>query len=117
MRNTYLVSAAVIFPYAGYHLVPTRYVALVWVALAAAYYLVNVIAKNPKYRWMGHGTLVLTTVYVVSVGVRGFEPIYRVLSFLVLGAALLTVSVLFARSRRRQSTATRVVDLSLPHPQ
>lgn len=105
MRNTYLASAFVIFPYAAYHLVPTRYVALAWVVVAAAYYLVNVIVKNPKYRWMGHGTLVMTTLYVIGMGVSRFEPIYRVLSFLVLGAMLLTVSLLFARARRRQARA------------
>ena len=103
MRNTYLASAFVIFPYAGYHLVPVKYVALVWIALAAAYYVANVAVKSPKYRWMGHGTLILTTLYVIGIGVSRFEPIYRVLSFLVLGAALITVSLLFARARRRQS--------------
>jgi uncharacterized membrane protein len=103
MRNVYLVSAFVIFPYAGYHLVPVKYVALVWIALASAYYLVNVTVQNQKYRWMGHGTLVLTTIYVIGAGVSRFEPVYRVLSFLALGATLLTVSILFARARRRQT--------------
>jgi hypothetical protein len=102
MRNAYLVSAFAIFPYAAYHLVSAKHVALVWIALAAAYYLLNFAVRNQKYRWMGHGTLVLATVYVVGAGVSRFEPVYRVLSFLVLGATLLTVSLLFARARRRQ---------------
>jgi uncharacterized membrane protein len=110
MRNAYLVSAFVIFPYAGYHLVPVKYVALVWIGLAAAYYVLNVVVKNQKYRWMGHGTLMLTTVYVIGAGVSRFEPVYRVLSFLVLGFALLTVSLLFARARRRE-TASKPVDV------
>lgn len=105
MRNAYLMSAFVIFPYAFYHLVAVKYVALVWIALAAAYYLVNVIVRNQKYRWMGHGTLGLATIYVIGAGISRFEPVYRVLSFLVLGATLLTVSFLFARAQRRQ-TAT-----------
>ena len=102
MRNAYLASAFVIFPYAIHHLVAARYVALGWTALAAAYYVMNLAVQNQKYRWMGHGTLILTTVYVVGTGVSRFEPVYRVLSFLVLGATLLTVSLLFARARRRQ---------------
>ena len=101
MCNTYLASAFVIFPYAGYHLVAAKHVGLVWIALAAAYYLLNVILQNQKYRWMGHGTLMLATIYVVGVGVSRFEPAYRVLSFLALGAALLTVSLLLARARGR----------------
>jgi hypothetical protein len=103
MRNAYLASAFVIFPYASYHLVPVKYVTLVWIALAAAYYVLNFGIRNQKYRWMGHGTLVLTTLYVIGVGVSRFEPVYRVLSFLALGAALLIVSLLFARARRGQA--------------
>jgi hypothetical protein len=105
MRNAYLASAFVIFPYAGYHLVAAKYVALVWIALAAAYYLGNLAVKNPHYRWMGHGTLMLATVYVVGAGISRFEPVYRVLSFLALGAMLLVVSVVLTRTRRRHARA------------
>jgi hypothetical protein len=103
MRNAYLASAFIIFPYALYHLVPSAYRALAWIALTGTYYLLTVVFRNQKYRWMGHGTLVLATVYVVALGVSRFSPVYRVLSFLALGAALLTVSLLFARSRRRSA--------------
>jgi hypothetical protein len=108
MRNAYLGTAYVIMPYAGYHLVAAKYVALVWIALAAAYYLLNVVVQNQKYRWMAHGTLVLTTLYVMGTGVSRFEPVYRVLSFLVLGGTLIAVSVAFARVRRRQAAIERV---------
>jgi hypothetical protein len=112
MRNAYLAGAFLLFPYAAYHLVPVKYVALVWIALASAYYLLNVAVKNQKYRWMGHGTLILTTLYVVGSSVSRLEPIYRVLSFLALGATLLTVSIFLARSRQRQAkTGTNRRDL------
>lgn len=101
MRNTYLASAFVLFPYAAAHLVPARYVALLWTALAGMYYLLNLGMQNQKYRWMGHGTLVLATFYAAWVGVSRLEPLYRVLTFLVLGAALLSVSLILTRTRRR----------------
>jgi hypothetical protein len=104
MRNAYLVSGFLVFPYALYHLVPPKFVAVAWVALAGAYYLLNVLVKNQKYRWMGHATLGLATLYVASVGVSRFEPVYRVLSFLVLGTVLLLVSLSFTRARRRGLT-------------
>ena len=102
MRNAYLASAFVVFPYALYHLVPARFAAIAWVGLAAVYYGFNLIGRNAKYRWMGHATLLLTLVYVVFVGVSRFEPVYRVLSFLVLGAVLLVVSLSFTRARQRR---------------
>lgn len=101
MRNAYLLSAFIVFPYALYHLVPGTYVGLAWVGLAVIYYALNLIVRNQKYRWMGHVTLLLTTLYLVIVGTSRFEPIYRVLSFLALGTVLLVVSLVFTRLRKR----------------
>lgn len=102
MRNAYLVGAFLVFPYALYHLVPGRHVGLAWVGLALGYYMLNLMVQNRKYRWMGHATLLLTTCYVVIVGTRRLEPIYRIASFLVLGTVLLIVSLTFTRWRARQ---------------
>jgi hypothetical protein len=101
MRNAYLLSAFIVFPYALYHLVPLKYVGLAWIGLALAYYALNALIQNQKYRWMGHATLLLTACYLVIVATRQFEPVYRVLSFLALGTVLIGVSLLFTRSRRR----------------
>jgi hypothetical protein len=105
MRNAYLLSAFVVFPYALYHLVPGGYVGLAWVGLALFYYLMNLIVRSQKFRWMGHVTLLLTALYLVIIGVSRFEPVYRMLSFLVLGTVLLVISLLFTRLRKRR-TAT-----------
>ncbi len=100
MRNAYLLSAFIVFPYALYHLVPTRFVALAWVGLAVGYYALNVIVRNQKYRWMAHATLVLAAVFLVLIGTRQLDPVYRIASFLALGTVLLVVSRTFARVRR-----------------
>jgi hypothetical protein len=108
MRNAYLGSAFLVFPYALYHLVPHQYVSLSWVGIALFYYLLNVIIRAQKYRWMGHFTLLLTVLYVVIIGIVQLEPTYRIISFLVLGTALLIVSLIFtrARSKRRRVNET-----------
>lgn len=103
MRNAYLTSAFIIFPYAMYHLVPNRHVALAWVGLAVTYYMLNLVVRSPKYRWMGHATLLLTTVYLTFIGFSRSEPAYRIVSFLVLGSVLLGVSLAFTRARRRKA--------------
>lgn len=102
MRNAYLVGAFFIFPYALYHLVPGRLVGLAWVGLALFYYAMNLIARNQKFRWMGHATLLLTALYVTVVGTSRFGPVLRVLSFLALGTVMLVVSLVFTRLRRRR---------------
>jgi len=107
MRNAYLVSALVIFPYALYHLVPGAYVALAWVGVALLYYGMNLIVRNRKYRWMGHATLLFTALYLVVVGVNRLEPLHRNLSLLVLGSVLLIVSLVFTRLRSRGAAPAR----------
>ena len=100
MRNAYLVVAFFVFPYALFHLVPGAWVGLAWVGAALLYYAIAAILHNPKYRWMAHATLVLTALYLVVVGISRLEPLFRNLSFLVLGAAFLIVSLVFTRLRR-----------------
>jgi len=102
MRNAYLVGAFLVLPYALYHLVPGKYIGLAWVGLALVYYVLNLVVQNRKYRWMGHATLLLTTCYLAFVGTRRFEPVYRIVSFLVLGTVLLIVSLSFTRWQARQ---------------
>lgn len=102
MRNAYLLSAFAVFPYAAYHLVPGEYVSLSWVGIAGFYYLMNALVRAPKYRWMGHLTLLLTVGYVVIIGIAKLEPAYRIISFLVLGTVLLIVSLIFTRVRARK---------------
>jgi len=102
MRNAYLATGFVVFPYAMYHMVPEAYVSLSWVGIAGFYYLMNLIVRAQKYRWMGHITLLVTVLYVVIIGIAQLEPTYRVVSFLVLGTVLLIVSLVFTRMRGRK---------------
>ncbi|HTQ29678.1 MAG TPA: hypothetical protein VMI53_00570 [Opitutaceae bacterium] len=102
MRNAYLATAFLIFPYALFHLVPGAWVSLAWVGAALLYYLLAAILHNRKYRWMGHATLLLTALYLAIVGISRLEPLFRNLSLLVLGAVLLIVSLVFTRLRARR---------------
>jgi hypothetical protein len=102
MRNAYLASACIVFPYALYHLVPRAWVAVSWVGVAVAYYLMNLIVRSPKYRWMGHVTLLFTALYVIVIGIFQLPRTWRIISFLVLGTVLLVVSLIFTQVRARK---------------
>ena len=107
MRNAYLASALVVFPYALYHMVPGAYVGLAWVGVALLYYAISFVVRNRKYRWMGHATLLLTALYLVAIGISRLEPVHRNLSFLVLGSVLVIVSLVFTRLRSRGAGPAR----------
>jgi uncharacterized membrane protein len=101
MRNAYLACALIVLPYALYHMVPARYVSISWLGLALFYYISSrILNNNRKYRWMALLTTLLTVLYVFTVELVGLDPTLRIVSFLVLGVALLTVSMIYSRKRR-----------------
>jgi uncharacterized membrane protein len=103
MRNGYLLSALIIFPYALYHSVPKDFVGISWVIVALLYYLLSVMLKSKKYRWMAVATLLMTIGYVFIFGLGNLEATYRIVSFLVLGAVLLVISVIYAKIKTKKS--------------
>jgi hypothetical protein len=105
MRNAYLASAFVIIPYGLYHAVPKNYVSLSWLGAAVFYFVISLILKNKKYRWMAILTIFLAVIYVFVVDMARLEAGYRILSFLVLGVVLLVISLLYARSRKQVSAS------------
>ena len=105
MRNTYLTSAFVVFPYALYHSVPDYYISLSWIAVAIMYYILSLILKNIKYRWMALFTLLLSVLYVFIIDITKLEPVYRIVSFLVLGVVLLVISLVYTRIKAKTGTS------------
>ncbi|MFZ0453156.1 MAG: hypothetical protein WAM24_05345 [Ignavibacteriaceae bacterium] len=97
MRNSYLIIALLIIPYALYNFIPGGLVAISWVVLAFLYYTLSLFLKNKKYRWMAIITLLLTVVYVFILGITSEDFTYKIISFLVLGVVLVAVSLIYTR--------------------
>lgn len=104
MRNFYLTAAVVAVPYGLYHTVPSAWVSTSWLVVAACYFGVSLWLRNRKYRWMAIGTVLGTVVYVFVNDLAHLPPAYRIVSFLVLGCALLVISIFYARSRQRAAS-------------
>ena len=107
MRNAYLTTAFFIFPYALYHLLPKGYIGLSWVMIAGIYYVLSRWLANSKYRWMALGTLLLSIIYIFIVGMTFLDPVYRIISFLVLGTVLLVISIVYTKSRAKKATTSQ----------
>jgi hypothetical protein len=101
IRNAYLFSALLFLPYALYHILTPGIVSLSWLALAFFYYIASRFLKNRKYRWMALLTMSLTVIRVLFIDLIGVDPLWRIISFIVLGSALLTISMYYSRSRRK----------------
>ena len=104
MRNAYLVAAFFIIPYALYDTLPTEYVSLSWLCVATIYYVISLILKNIKYRWMALLTFLSTAFYLLVIGIIKLEPVLRIVSLLVLGIVLLLISFAYARAKMKSGT-------------
>lgn len=103
MRNAYLLTAFLIIPYSLYHMFPSEFVALAWILVAIIYYFLSTVLKSVKYRWMSVATFLLTVVYVFIMGITSSETSYKILSFLVLGVALVILSIVYAKNKNKPS--------------
>jgi hypothetical protein len=101
MRNAYLLTALLIIPYSLYHMMPSGYVAFSWIVVAILYYILSRLLKIVKYRYMSLATFMLTVLYVFVLGITSDETVFKILSFLVLGAALVIISVVYTRNRNK----------------
>jgi len=104
MRNAYLVAAFFVIPYALYHIVPEGYIALSWIGVTLFYFLLSIILDNKKYRWMALLTLLMTVIYILIIGIVKLDPVLRIASFLVLGIALMAISVIYTRLKAKSGS-------------
>jgi hypothetical protein len=99
LRNVYLTLAFFVMLYSLYRAVPGQYVSLTWTAAAGAYFLMSVLLKNVKYRWMAIFTVLMTIGYLFLVDLARLSPAIRVAAFLFLGIFALVISVFYTRHR------------------
>ena len=103
LRNLYLVIAFIFMLRALHGAVPNQLVTLTWTAAAAGYFLVSLLLKNIKYRWMAILTMLVTVVYLLFVDLARLDLLYRVLAFLFLGLIAIGISLFYARFKQHLS--------------
>jgi len=87
--------ALVSLPFTLWKSLPGHFVGMSWLGLTVLYYGMGLLLKNGKYRWMGHFTLLATILFILIYATTGFEPTYRILTFVMLGLVLIGLSILF----------------------
>ncbi len=100
LRNTYLGATFLMVLYALCHAVPASYVALSWTLTAVGYFLLSLLLKNVKYRWMSLFNLLATVAYLFLVDLARLDPKFRVVAFLFLGLMAVGISLFYTKLRR-----------------
>ena len=77
------------------------YLTVSWTGCALLLYAVSLLTRQKYYRYAGLGIFFLALARVILIDTRQLEGVYRILSWIVLGAVLLAVAYGYIYARRR----------------
>lgn len=96
IRNLYMVEGFVMMLIALFHAVPKQFITLSWTIAALLYFVISIILKNVKYRYMALGTLISAALYLFLFDLARIEIIYRVLALLFFAAISIGISIYYS---------------------
>jgi hypothetical protein len=99
LRNTYLLTGFIMVLYALYRAVPGNYVTLSWSLAAVLYFVLSILIKNLKYRYLALATMAATALYLFIVDLSRVEILYRVAAFLFLALISILLSLYYTKRR------------------
>ena len=88
--------------YTLYHLVPNQFITLSWVMAAVSYFLLSLLLKNVKYRYMALGTMIAASIFLFLVDLARIELAYRVIALLSLAIISLGLSFYYTKKLKKK---------------
>jgi hypothetical protein len=101
IRNLYMLEGFVMMLLALEHAVPRQFVTFSWTMAALLYFIISLLLKNIKYRYMALGTMICSAFYLFIVDLARIEIIYRVLALLFLAAISIGISIYYTNRVKR----------------
>jgi len=95
IRNLYMMEGFLMMLLALLHAVPKQFVTFSWTMAALLYFIVSLLLKNIKYRYMALGTMICSAFYLFIVDLARIEIIYRILALLFLAAISIGISIYY----------------------
>ncbi len=103
LRNVYLVIGFIMLLFSLYKAVPENYITLSWVCTALLYFIMSLILRNVKYRWMAIFTFIFTAFYLFIVDLASIDLVYRVITFLTLAIISIIISIIYTKRIKKQN--------------
>jgi hypothetical protein len=104
IRNLYMVEGFCMMLLALLHTVPKQFVTFSWTMTALLYFLISLLLKNIKYRYMALGTMICSAFYLFIVDLARIEIIYRVLALLFLAAISIGISIYYTNRVKKMDS-------------
>ena len=97
VRDIYLVSGFIMTLVAFYHVSPASYITASWICAAILFFLMSILIKNIKYRWLAIATMLASAIRLILIDMSSLNIGYRVMVFLALAIISITVSILYTK--------------------
>uniref|UniRef100_UPI003216A965 hypothetical protein n=1 Tax=uncultured Draconibacterium sp. TaxID=1573823 RepID=UPI003216A965 len=97
VRNLYLIAGFLMTLVTLNYISPTGYITASWIFAAVLFFMVSLLLKKKKYRWLAIAALIASTIRLLFIDMSNIDIGYRVLIFLVLAILSITVSVLYTK--------------------
>jgi hypothetical protein len=97
VRDLYLLAGFVMTLVAFYHLSPTSYVTASWILAGILFFVMSLLIKNIKYRWLAIATMIVSAIRLIFIDMASVNIGYRILVFLGLAIISIAVSILYTK--------------------
>lgn len=97
LRNLYLVAGFIMTLIAFYQAFPEHYITASWILAAILFFIMSLLLKNFKYRWLAIATMAATGIKLIFIDMSNIDIGYRVLVFLMLAIISITTSILYTK--------------------
>jgi len=105
VRNAYLIIAFGIVPYGLYKVLPSEFITLSWIIVAVLYFVVSILLKNVKYRWMAIATFAVSAFYLLLFDLSNVNILYRVIALMFLSIASIIISIIYTSKSKNKILA------------
>ena len=86
-----------------YHLVADQYITISWAAAAMVYFVLSLVLKNVKYRYLALATMFAAAFYLFIIDLARIEMVFRVLALLVLAVVSIGLSFYYTKKQKLKS--------------
>jgi len=100
IRNIFLFTGAIMVLFSLHKAVPANFITLSWALSAVVFFILSILIKNMKYRWLAIITMVLTVFYLFLVDLSNISLGYRIVALMFISMISLAISMFYSRRQR-----------------
>jgi len=102
IRNLFLLTGAVVLLFSLHQAEPSQYVSLSWALTAMLFFVLSVLIKNKKYRWLAIFTMIITVLYLFLVDLKNVSLGYRIVALLFISVISMGISIFYSRRLKQK---------------